>query len=446
MRRSDSRRDAWLVVWALVWLMYTASNVKAQPASGTAQRAQDKPFEIEANVNRVLVEVVVRDRHGQVVNDLKKEDFQVEDNGKARALSAFSVEGHGAVEGAAQSGSKEDSASSPASPANPSPAPPSTEARFILFLFDDLHLSLEDLAQAKASAAKMLEGALGGTDMAAVVSLSGNANSGLTRDHKVLQDAIASLKPRAVYQISGSECPNISYYQADQIQNKHDSVALQAATQQVFNCSPGMNPQRDHDVAERTAESTAMRVVMRGALEVHQTYAAISEYVRRMGKLPAGQRLVVLVSSGFLSITPEAMSEESHVIDLAAQANVTISALDARGLYTTNLSASESSLGSGRTLQLQEEYRRNTATTNENAMAELANGTGGSFFHNSNDLEAGFRALTETPSCMYLLELPLEGIKADGSYHRLKVKVDRKEIEVRARRGYFVPKPDKNKK
>jgi len=292
----------------------------------------------------------------------------------------------------------------------------------------------------------MVDGSLAASDLAGVVSLSGDTNSGLTRDHKMLLDAIAKLKPRAVYQMKGSECPDISYYQADQIENKHDSVALQAATQQVFNCSPGMDRQRDYELAQRTAEGTAMRVVNRGAMEVHQTYAGMGEYVRRMGKLPAGEKLVVLISSGFLSITPEAMSEESRVIDYAAQLNVTISAMDARGLYTTNLEASQSSEGAGRALQLQEEYRRNTATTNENAMAELANGTGGSYFHNSNDLDAGFKALTATPSTVYLLELPLEGIKADGSYHRLKVKVDRRDAEVRARRGYFVPKPEKNKK
>ena len=79
-------------------------------------------------------------------------------------------------------------------------------------------------------------------------------------------------------------------------------------------------------------------------------------------------------------------------------------------------------------------------------MGELADGTGGRFFHNSNDLEAGFKAVTAAPEVVYMLELPLDGVKANGSYHRLEVKVDREGMEVQARRGYFMPKPEQRKK
>ncbi len=83
---------------------------------------------------------------------------------------------------------------------------------------------------------------------------------------------------------------------------------------------------------------------------------------------------------------------------------------------------------------------------NENVMAELADGTGGTYFHNSNDLEGGFKRLTTGPEYLYLLEFSVKNVKQDGTYHRLKVKVDRNGLNLQARHGYFAPKPMKHKK
>jgi VWFA-related protein len=282
-----------------------------------------------------------------------------------------------------------------------------------------MHLSFEDLAHAKAAGSRLLNGAFAEADMTAVISMSGKVNTGLTQDRTKLQEAIASLQPRGLYRAAEAECPNIGLYQADQIQNKHDPVALAAATQQVFSCSPGMDRQRDQNLAERMAESSAMRALTLGHQDVQVTYASMDQFVRRVAALP-GQRTIILVSSGFLSLSAEEKTEESRLMDLAAQSNVILSALDARGLYTTELNASERSLGSGRLLQLQAEYHRSTMTGNENVMVELADATGGTYFHNSNDLDAGLKALTAVPECIYVLELSLSDVKANGAYHRLK--------------------------
>ena len=76
-------------------------------------------------------------------------------------------------------------------------------------------------------------------------------------------------------------------------------------------------------------------------------------------------------------------------------------------------------------------------------MAELADGSGGNYFHNSNDLLAGVKDLVAALAYVYVLELSLANLKPDGAYHRLKVKVNRDGLQVQARRGYFAPKPDK---
>jgi VWFA-related protein len=81
----------------------------------------------------------------------------------------------------------------------------------------------------------------------------------------------------------------------------------------------------------------------------------------------------------------------------------------------------------------------------EAVMADLADATGGDYFHNSNDLEGGFQRLTTTPEYTYLLAFSADKVKQDGSIHELKVKVDRQGVKLRARRGYFAPRRDKSR-
>jgi VWFA-related protein len=88
-------------------------------------------------------------------------------------------------------------------------------------------------------------------------------------------------------------------------------------------------------------------------------------------------------------------------------------------------------------------YYSDTMNLDEDVMAELADGTGGTYFHNSNDLEGGFKSLTQAAEYVYLLEFALEKVKPDGRYHPLKVKVDKDGLKVQARRGYFAPSKDK---
>lgn len=402
------------------------------------KESEAPPFKIEVKVNKVLVPVVVRDAQRRAVDNLRKEDFQLFDKDKLQIISGFTVEKRGQAE------SNMESANQTSAPPNITLQTSTASQRFIAFLFDDLHLSADDLRQVQRLGIKMLSASLTGSEMAAVVSISG-ANSGLTRDRATLEEAIMKLKSQPLYRHQDHQCPDVDYYEADLIENKRDGTALEAAVQQTLACA-NLDPQTMRNVAENMVRSSATNTLMTGDQDVRATLAALGEFVRKMGTLP-GERTLILISPGFLTLTPEAMTEKTRILDLAAQSNVTISALDARGLYTTELGAGERGPDSAMAMQTgyESQSRRASVALNEDVMAELADGSGGTYFHNSNDLEAGFKVLTSAPEYVYILELSLDKVKPDGAYHRLKVKVDRDGLQLRARRGYFAPKAEKSK-
>jgi VWFA-related protein len=420
--------------------------------------AQGGDFKIQVGVNSVLVPVVVRDRQGRAVGDLKRADFKLFDQDKAKEIAGFTVQtraGGGVVAPNVARGS------TPYVLSIPPPAAPAVPQRFIVFLFDDMHFEPGDMLRVKKVAIKMMGESIRETDEAAVVTTSG-ASSGLTRDHAALEAAVEKISAHPIYHHDSHACPNIDVYQADLIVNKHNIQAMEAAKEALSTCSHGgggENPTSGNngqmgglsvgeDMGARMVRSAASQVLQLGDRDVAVTLSTVKEVIRRMEKLPGGQHTVILVSPGFLTVTQDGMREKSEVLDLAARANVTISALDARGLYTTNMDASERGGASARDLMTGEmaQYHSETMNLSEDVMAEFANGTGGKFFHNSNDLEGGFKELAQAPEFVYLLEMSLDKVKADGVYHRLKVKVDRDAVKVEARRGYFAPRAEGKQK
>lgn len=411
------------------------------PTALAAQTTQQPPT-LRVKVELVFVPVVVRNVQGKTVNDLTESDFQVFDNGKLIPHFEFAVEKRAEIY-----------SRKVAEPPFPAPAisgqPPSAHAppqpsRFIVFVFDNFHLGYAELARVQKAVSKIFAETISETDMAAVVSLSGT-NSGLTRDTAKLQEAVNKIQVQQVLRHDDRACPNIDYYQADLIQNKHSELALEAAEADFVACAHlvGQSP----NMVETFVRSAAAQSLMHAENDVSVSLTNIREIVRKMGTL-SGERTVILISPGFFAQTPSAMAEKSRILDIAARCNVTISAIDARGLYTTVMDASERGGSSVRDLITGEhaQNRANDMSLNEGVMAELADGTGGTYFHNNNDLENGLKTLAASPEVVYLLALSLKDVKHDGSYHSLKVKVGKKGLKTQARLGYFAPGKEKPKK
>lgn len=397
------------------------------------QSTPTTPPVVRSFVNEVIVPTVVRDAQERTVGNLTKDDFQVFDDGKPQTITGFMM-----IRRATATSANSPNPGASATEAAPTGA--TSTQRFVVLLFDDLNLSIADLPRVQQAAIQALDSSLAASDTAAVLATSGS-NSGLIRDRAKLKKAIMNLKTTPIYRHDEHECPSMSYYQGDKIVNQNDVVALQAAMADFVACSQNLAAAA---AAEGIVRGAAQRAVALG----EQNYRSNLEFLRlvlsKMGPLP-GQHVIILVSPGFLTPDAESMSLKSEVLDIAARANVVINALDARGLYTINRDASLPAGLDPRTASVEDQYRQFSMLADENVMAELADGTGGTFFHNNNDLEAGLSSLLFGPEYLYLLAYSTANMKPNGAFHNLKVKVSQPGLTIQARRGYVVPKPGSKK-
>ena len=407
-------------------------SAQAPPQNPAEMATREEPATFKARVNLVLVPVVVRDRQGHALGNLKQEDFQLFDKGKPQVVTKFSIEKSGGRAAKAPQTSETNPAEKSQEPAVPLDMP----ERFVAYLFDDVHLVFGDLARVRDAAGRHMSASLQPTDRAAIYSTSGQTMLEFTDDRDTLRETLLRLQPRPIARPMMMECPDVSYYLADMIQNKNDPMALQAATLETMAC---MNLDASmRSVAEQTARSAAQRALISGDQETRTALRVLMDVVRRMSAMP-GQRTVILASPGFL--TPELQQEKTDILDRAIRSNVIVNSLDARGLYTdSTYDASRQTVSLGAST-IKAQYERDADRAQADVLAELAAGTGGAFFQNSNDLDDGFRRLAVAPEYFYVLGFSPQNLKLDGSFHALKVAVKPPgDLSLSARRGYYAPK------
>jgi len=228
--------------------------------------------------------------------------------------------------------------------------------------------------------------------------------------------------------------------------------SLVAAYSEASNCNgaciPGQIDQLTGVDMCSLAAMTKLRTVTRQVLTYgdHETLSALRalrDLARRLAVMP-GNRNLVLVSPGFL-LTRDHQGDEYDVLDRAIRANVVINTIDMRGLYTIipggDASQPPTIRSGGAAVSLQATYDSNAATDAANVLADLANGTGGTFFHNDNDLKGGLNVLAARPEYVYVLGFSPSDLKNDGSYHSLKVTVRATPSpSLQFRRGYWAPR------
>jgi VWFA-related protein len=404
-----------------------------EPKTELSTKDTDTTFKVR--VNLVQVKAVVRDNKGQLVRDLKREDFQLYDQGKLQVITTFGVETpetrRKRVDALlkTQQGAEENPGAKTALP-----------ERFVALVFDDIHLDMQDAIVVRASAKKLIDG-MGPTDRMGIFGTSGQVGLEYTNDKAALENILLQIIPRPkMGKINqGTNCPDVSHYMADRALNKYDMTILPVVVQETLQCMFQGNPKMI-GAAQSMAQSALQQELISGDTDNEFTYRALEDVIRRLAVMP-GERVLVLASPGFLLSTQ--YLDETGVIERANKAGIVINSVDARGLYTTDLlgDVSQPVTDTVQTSGLKASYRVQEQIENSYVLGDLAYGTGGTFFQNSNDLATGLERAGGTPEVSYVLGFSPQNQKMDGRYHTIKVTItEKRKYDVQARRGYYAPR------
>jgi VWFA-related protein len=433
-----------------------ASGPGASPQSADPPEVQvhgtTPKFRIRAERNLVIVRLVVRDAKDRTVGDLHKKDFLLFDDGKPQEITGFSVEAANLRTAVTEARSTPATATGTPTPTLPPPAPAAPQ-RFVALFFDDLHIEGEGIGRTRDAAWRYLSTTVQPQGRVAILTSSGENQLNFTDDHAKLHETLSRLGNRSRPSEPG-RYPDIGDYQAYLIDQVHDrdatEIAYAEATQRLC-CEAGdseANPPTSGTphageavfaghcdlAAQRWALDQAADIWSAAKIQSENSLQKIRGAVARLAAMP-GQRSLVLVSSGFLTETHE--DEMDAIINRALRQGVVINALDAAGPYTPVphrlMTPSRPDLGAQKTV-----LEHMAVTDAREVLASLTAGTGGVFFHDSDDFDDGFRQAAAVPEVSYVLSFSPQNVKLNGKFHSLKVTLNTHEpFTVQARRGYF---------
>lgn len=430
----------------LICALVAAATPPAIPASIFAQTSNQiipsstqgqSPFRLEVTSNLVVVRVVVRDVDNKPVENLTKEDFKLFDRGKQQSITQFAAE-----ISAAQSASPP----SPVESGKPAIAAASLSdmpERFVALYFDDLNMSDADLLHARDAADHYLTANLRPTDRVGIFT-SGGSLSDFTGSPKQIHDALFKLHISPPALTKTHDCPDLSDYQAELITEFDDEKidAWQTAIDQALNDQKCVQvPRRQPGEPQRFIAVMAREVMERAQAQARANLQELDKVVNYLSQMP-GQRAVVLISPGFLSRSEQ--SQLQQIIDRALRSQVVVSSLDPRGLVNLMREGdvSHGYLPSGALVAAVHRLDADREASARDVLAEVAQGTGGEFVHNNNDLQAGLGVLAGSPG-YYIAFVPTD-MKFDGKFHDLKVELVEKHkgFSLQARRGYFAARSE----
>ncbi len=398
---------------------------------------------IRVRTDLVEVPVVVRDSNGAAINGLTKDDFEVYDQGKKRGISFFAVET--APRAREREAVPPTASGAVLAPTAAAPAPaPARRPRYVAFYFDDFSMPPGDTYFSQQAAEKFVRESLEPGDKAGIFTSSTVVTQDFTDDKQKLLSALGRIRQHRKEANEGvAACPHLTEFEAylimQQPNTKTDALNLGIAQATACGDCPA-SYQCPAIVVAAARETLALSEQFSD-----DTLGVITDVINYLAKMP-GRRMLVLTSSGFMVQTYGPKRYQEKVIDAALHAEIVINALDAKGLWASppggNFNEGRARIDyrhadlaayQDRLFDLQKDL-------NDDPLVAMAEGTGGRFFHNQNDLTLGYRELVLEPEVSYVLGFPPDDINPNGSLHTLKVKlVNRKGFTIAARHGYYAP-------
>jgi VWFA-related protein len=393
----------------------SAPQSQAQPSQQQSPQSQLPPeapqrpqYRMRVTSELVLVNVVARDKKGNLIRGLKKEDFTVTEDGKRQQISTFDFENvdelatagaaQATITGAAGSASLLHSDRAGANPFD------ARDRRLMLLFFDFSGMDPEQIDRGVDSAKKFVKDKMLPADMIALVSLSTN----MRVDLDFTSDKAKVLSVLSSYTSS---------------QGQGYDLGSEGSSEGEAESGGSYTPD-DTDYNTFTADRKLL---------------ALQAIMQALGKIDQ-KKSIIYFSNGITQSGVDNQSALRATTASAVRANVSIYPLDVRGLqaFPPGGEAQNASLHG------QSAYNGNAVfndlngnANSQETLATLAEDTGGKAFFDSNDFSGVFSQVQKDTSAYYVLGFTSTNPLKDGHFRHLKVQLNRQDVKLEYRSGYY---------
>jgi VWFA-related protein len=399
------------------------------PEPSAAPAARPRPV-IRISTDLVQIDAVITNKNGQSVVDLAPEDFEVFEDGRKQTVSHV----YYVAAGPGKTGS---------SVRTPTAAAESMEPRNLVFVVDDLGLSLESAVRTRKLLQRFVSTGLKPRDRAAIIETSAlrEGTYALTSDPAILAAAAAGIR----YRVEGRASLDLDRFdwlnRANRFnRSRYDLDATSRHSQLVMESLRSL---------KRTIDALRALPGRKAVILVSEGFTTrVSHDVDRLLQRFAATSLDTLYGDSSLYSAMRALT------DLANRASVVIYTLDPMGLQVEVSSGPMGTGGDSRTDDGQftgimpggasQEWQQRAAIrrAREESLIEIADQTGGIAVISNNDLNGGLDRIITDLSGYYLIGYVPDAATFGSSpgqprFHHVKVEVKRRGLKVRSRKGFY---------